>query len=41
MSDNVCVDYAQNGRGGLISALFSVRPRAAAPPVSTPLSERL
>ena len=31
------VDYLQNGRGKLIAAPFSVRPRPGAP-VSTPLS---
>jgi bifunctional non-homologous end joining protein LigD len=34
--EKVYVDYLQNGRGKLIAAPFSVRPRAAAP-VSTPL----
>ena len=34
--DKVYVDYLQNGRGKLIAAPFSVRPRAGAP-VSTPL----
>jgi bifunctional non-homologous end joining protein LigD len=35
--DKVYVDYGQNGRGRLIAAPFSVRPRAGAP-VSTPLA---
>ncbi len=35
--DKVYVDYGQNGRGRLIAAPFSVRPRAGAP-VSTPLT---
>lgn len=34
--DKVYVDYGQNGRGKLIAAPFSVRPRGGAP-VSTPL----
>lgn len=36
-ADKVYMDHLQNGRGKLIAAPFSVRPRAAAP-VSTPLS---
>ena len=35
--DKVYVDYGQNGRGRLIAAPFSVRPRPGAP-VSTPLA---
>jgi bifunctional non-homologous end joining protein LigD len=35
--DKVYVDFLQNGRGKLIAAPFSVRPRAKAP-VSTPLT---
>jgi bifunctional non-homologous end joining protein LigD len=35
--DKVYVDYLQNGRGKLIAAPFSVRPRSGAP-VSTPLT---
>jgi bifunctional non-homologous end joining protein LigD len=37
--DKVYVDFLQNGRGKLIAAPFSVRPRPGAP-VSTPLSWR-
>jgi bifunctional non-homologous end joining protein LigD len=36
-ADKVYVDYLQNGRGKLIAAPFSVRPRPGAP-VSTPLT---
>ena len=35
--DKVYLDYLQNGRGKLIAAPFSVRPRPHAP-VSTPLT---
>ena len=37
--DKVYVDYLQNGRGQLLAAPFSVRPRAGAP-VSMPLTWR-